>query len=506
LFGRIPNTIYRTVQSRAGWGIAFLIAIVIIIISLIPFPWSRAGISQASRPLATGYENGWDMLENVLFYIPLGLALAPWLMSGVGLCRFPAVAITAGASLSLTLILETLQWFLPSRQSSLEDVVCNVLGSLVGFACVDVWNKREMKGFLAGYVLLAFLVSIPLQRRTALRNWDENFALILGNELTGDRPWRGTIGELSAVDQAIPDRELKEWLHRLRYSLPINDPISASYVLTENHCCKDRADNLPDLIWRTPQGKSMSSSHQLLGPDNWLQSETAVAYLNRRIAQKSKFTIGVSFASASADQEGPARIISISKDPGQRNFTMGQQGSSLVFRLRTPLTGENGVNPQLSVPNVFATKRSHVVIAAYDGSTLTVYLDHPEQKYKLALNLGAAFVSYFGRPVADFMVFYRFVYYIAIFFPVGILLSRVLKKRKFSSTLHLGLKFLGPLAASAALEGMLVAASGKPVEWSNLIISISAAGVGFLLTRVKVLPFPLGLLVRSGLSATFHCL
>ena len=39
------------------------------------------------------------------------------------------------------------------------------------------------------------------------------------------------------------------------------------------------------------------------------------------------------------DQTGPARIVTFSSDSGNRNFTLGQQNDSLVFRLRTPSTG-----------------------------------------------------------------------------------------------------------------------------------------------------------------------
>jgi hypothetical protein len=41
------------------------------------------------------------------------------------------------------------------------------------------------------------------------------------------------------------------------------------------------------------------------------------------------------------------------------------------------------------------------------------------------------------------------------------------------------------LIASILVFVSLVAASGKPVEWPNLFISISAAGVGFLLRSYR---------------------
>ena len=55
----------------------------------------------------------------------------------------------------------------------------------------------------------------------------------------------------------------------------------------------------------------------------------------------------------SRDQYGPARIMSLSRDPHHRNFTVAQEGADLIFRLRTPLTDLNGM-PQLRVPGVFS--------------------------------------------------------------------------------------------------------------------------------------------------------
>jgi len=49
--------------------------------------------------------------------------------------------------------------------------------------------------------------------------------------------------------------------------------------------------------------------------------------------------------------EGPARIVSYSKDAQNRNFTMGQDTSYYNFRNRTDLTGNNGSSPALESDN-----------------------------------------------------------------------------------------------------------------------------------------------------------
>ena len=71
---------------------------------------------------------------------------------------------------------------------------------------------------------------------------------------------------------------------------------------------------------------------------------------------------------------GPARIVSLSTDPFTRNFTLGQSGGYLVFRLRTPETGENGANPEVRLCKLEAREWRHVIIT-YRPGQLTCYVD-----------------------------------------------------------------------------------------------------------------------------------
>jgi hypothetical protein len=85
-------------------------------------------------------------------------------------------------------------------------------------------------------------------------------------------------------------------------------------------------------------------------------------------------TIEATLTPVNVTQEGPARIVSFSADPSNRNFTLGQQRGKLVLRLRTPQTGLNGTNPELELCSVEAN-RTHHVIVTYSGGQLLCYLD-----------------------------------------------------------------------------------------------------------------------------------
>ena len=92
----------------------------------------------------------------------------------------------------------------------------------------------------------------------------------------------------------------------------------------------------------------------------------------RRLKSKNALTIEAVIQTASTNQKGPARIVSLSRDPGARDFTLGQEGSRVSFRLRTTRTSGNGT-PQLDTGEL-ATRRTHVA-CTFDGKVKRVYVD-----------------------------------------------------------------------------------------------------------------------------------
>ena len=86
-------------------------------------------------------------------------------------------------------------------------------------------------------------------------------------------------------------------------------------------------------------------------------------------------SLEVVLRTSSVDQDGPARIVSFSRDAMGRNFTLGQSGKSLSFRLRTTETDFNGMHPSLFVPNVFDVRRVQHFVVTYDGLRVLLYVD-----------------------------------------------------------------------------------------------------------------------------------
>ena len=135
-------------------GVPILLALalmcLIVYASLYPFSeWRNQGISPFAflgSPLPR-YWSGFDVGANLLGYAPLGFLLVLSALRSRRITWAVSAAVLASGLLSLSL--ETLQGFLPSRVPSNVDLVLNTLGAWLGAGCalalvrtglVDRWN------------------------------------------------------------------------------------------------------------------------------------------------------------------------------------------------------------------------------------------------------------------------------------------------------------------------------------------------------------------------------
>ena len=123
----------RVPIKTVAWPLSLAFMTLITYASLYPFAdWRNQGISPLvflTAPLPR-YWSGFDVAANVLGYAPLGFLLA---LTGLrsGYSRWAALLAVCGSGL-LSLGLETLQSYLPSRVPSNADLVLNIVGSAVG--------------------------------------------------------------------------------------------------------------------------------------------------------------------------------------------------------------------------------------------------------------------------------------------------------------------------------------------------------------------------------------
>jgi len=132
----------RALRSSLSLYLALAYTALVIYASLHPFtdwrdtglpPWEFLG---APWPR---YVTAFDLITNVLAYVPLGLL---WVVYCQPLRRRRTVALLCVlATTLLSLTLETVQNYLPSRIPSNLDLGCNSLGALLG-AALGLWRGR----------------------------------------------------------------------------------------------------------------------------------------------------------------------------------------------------------------------------------------------------------------------------------------------------------------------------------------------------------------------------
>lgn len=94
------------------------------------------------------------------------------------------------------------------------------------------------------------------------------------------------------------------------------------------------------------------------------------------VSATQEITVEAWIRPASLNQNGPARVVTLSADPGARNFTLGQQFGTYEARLRTTTTGANGANPALTSPEVAATdKLVQIVYTRNSAGIATFFVD-----------------------------------------------------------------------------------------------------------------------------------
>jgi hypothetical protein len=181
-----------------------------------------------------------------------------------------------------------------------------------------------------------------------------------------------------------------------------------------------------------------SSHFRWLGGDKGIEIVQPAILASAEPAEKlydvltasKELSIEVWMAPSNVTQNGPARIVSFSRNTRARNFTLGQAGDNIEFRLRTPVSGANGMLIRLrTTDGPMALGKSHVVVT-YKGGVENLYIDG-ELKLKNSDLKQAEIIAGFGTKKNLFsQIAFSFVY----FFPVSFFLSFALSRRPRSYT------------------------------------------------------------------------
>jgi hypothetical protein len=287
-----------------------------------------------------------DIANNIILYLPLGIAL----------CRSSLRrAFFFGFCLALTA--ETWQLVCIDRIPSFVDVAGNTAGSVLGYLAAEafarvtgkdpktLWISRPLAVLAIPISIIGTILLLHHPTISDLSNWNPGYHLAIGNELTGDRPWDGSVSRLTIYPFAMSPSQVT--------SIANPDP-----TFPES----------PVVDLTAAAGSALPKGSPLLPREEELK-------LGETLKRRGKFTLVIAMRTSRLDQTGPARIVTYSEDAFNRNFTLGQINKGLTFRLRTPASGPNGVNPALYTGWVLSANQTLLVTAVYDGRTSQLYLD-----------------------------------------------------------------------------------------------------------------------------------
>lgn len=92
-----------------------------------------------------------------------------------------------------------------------------------------------------------------------------------------------------------------------------------------------------------------------------IASKAPAAKIITACRKSNELSVEVVIKPFSTEQDGPARIVTLSANSGLRNFTLGQSKGSYIARLRTTTTSPNGIPDLVSPPTDVSTRLTHVV-------------------------------------------------------------------------------------------------------------------------------------------------
>lgn len=130
-----------------------------------------------------------------------------------------------------------------------------------------------------------------------------------------------------------------------------------------------------DLIIQDPAATSWKPGALSVDSGTLINSGTPATEITGALTATDELTLEAWIKPAQTSQSGPARIVTLSSDIQNRNFTIGQDGSALDVRLRTTGTGANGV-PSTSTPGGTVNGEiMHVVYTRATSGDVTIYVN-----------------------------------------------------------------------------------------------------------------------------------
>jgi hypothetical protein len=387
-------------QITFPWSLALvLVTLVVIISSLTPLKlvgsWEEVKAAlEAGMTLSIQEPAHVTVAQRLIAFLPLGFLIYRRL---VQLCwRHPGIAASILMALT-TLTIELMQAVVSMRHPLLSDLI---IGSAAGFIGIllsyivirgyrGYWLQYQgvyvMCFLLLGNIAMLGTIAI-VHSGSSIAGWECSYPLVVGNELTQDRPWRGKIRSLAVYPRELTDTEIQRLARAPLKTLENVELRRAMGAVALYRFATIDGDRIPQLI-------TGSAAVDLLvpksSPKTWQLEDSALDIrgsilirstgpahaICKAILASRAFTVETEIASSDLSQDGPARIITISSDSSQRNLTLGEQKGDLVLRVRTPVNGLNGGLVQLQSRHKALSGGWHHIAASYAQGEAKLFVD-----------------------------------------------------------------------------------------------------------------------------------
>lgn len=214
-------------------------------------------------------------------------------------------------------------------------------------------------------------------------NWDNSFRLALGNELSKDRPWHGTLHLVALYDRALSADEVQRNRAAGAHGIGAS-ALEALYTFRTGrgdvvHDRSGRKDSL-DLKIENPSAVAWDETGLTVKDSTLIATVKPPKRLINAVKRSQAVTLEAWITPANTRQAGPARIVTLSDGTGQRNFTLGQDGDKYEVRFRTKATNANGLPGVNSKRGSVATGLTHVAYTRDTSGRARLYINGEEHQ------------------------------------------------------------------------------------------------------------------------------
>ncbi|MFW6171814.1 MAG: LamG-like jellyroll fold domain-containing protein, partial [Planctomycetota bacterium] len=205
--------------------------------------------------------------------------------------------------------------------------------------------------------------------------WDTEMRLALGDEFVGERGWLGAFHGVAIYNRALDASEIAD--HYAAGAPEHLDGLQARYAFDEGrgavvHDVSGQEQAL-DMQIEDTGAVSWSDDGLELTDSVLVATEEPAKRLAAAMQNTNAITVEAWLTPAAEIQSGPARIVTLSQDHVNRNFTLGQEEDAYEMRLRTTETSDNGLPSLIAGPDAEA---SIAAARSPEGDRAVIFVSH----------------------------------------------------------------------------------------------------------------------------------